>query len=126
VHYPAGTFPGQTEELKDDTHFNAYGAYELAKCVVEGIKHNNLDIAKYLLEGLPTFDSSRPDPVESWSLPASPPAPVFGAPTIGDLFSYIGRPRRSFYVSEITQPIEPKMIRAMSYVVVSRGQGFKG
>jgi lysophospholipase L1-like esterase len=30
VHYPAGTFPGQDEELKDDTHFNAYGAYELA------------------------------------------------------------------------------------------------
>jgi hypothetical protein len=23
VHYPAHTFPGQEEELKDDTHFNA-------------------------------------------------------------------------------------------------------
>ena len=25
VHYPAGTFPGQTEALADNTHFNAYG-----------------------------------------------------------------------------------------------------
>ena len=24
VHYPANTFPGQTTELKDDTHFNTY------------------------------------------------------------------------------------------------------
>jgi lysophospholipase L1-like esterase len=93
VHYPAGTFPGQAEELKDDTHFNSYGAYELAKCVVEGIKQNKLEIAKYLAEGQPTFDPSRPDPVDGWSLPASPPAPVFEAPAIGDLFFYVGRPR---------------------------------
>lgn len=26
VHYPAHTFPGQDQELKDDTHFNSYGA----------------------------------------------------------------------------------------------------
>src|SRR5207302_2127569 len=38
VQYPANTFPGQPKELKDNTHFNAYGAYELARCVVEGIK----------------------------------------------------------------------------------------
>lgn len=48
VHYPAGTFPDQTEELKDDTHFNSYGAYELAKCIVEGIKANKLPISKFL------------------------------------------------------------------------------
>jgi lysophospholipase L1-like esterase len=72
VHYPAGTYPGQTAELKDDTHFNAYGAYELAKCVVEGIKAAKLGIAKYLVEGLPTFDPARPDSLETWSLPASP------------------------------------------------------
>jgi hypothetical protein len=38
VHYPAGTFPNQKEELKDDTHFSNYGAFELARCVVEGIR----------------------------------------------------------------------------------------
>lgn len=72
VHYPAGTFPGQTAELKDDTHFNAYGAYELAKCIVEGIKAEKLGIAKYLVEELPTFDPAHPDSLETWNLPASP------------------------------------------------------
>jgi len=72
VHYPAGTYPGQTADLKDDTHFNSYGAYELAKCIVEGIKASKLGIAKYLVEGLPTFDPAHPDSLENWSLPASP------------------------------------------------------
>jgi lysophospholipase L1-like esterase len=72
VHYPAGTFPGQAAELKDDTHFNAYGAYELAKCIVEGIKTEKLGIGKYLVEGLPKFDPAHPDPVDGWNMPASP------------------------------------------------------
>ena len=45
VHYPAGTFPGQAADLKDDTHFNAYGAYELARAVVEGIRSAGLGLA---------------------------------------------------------------------------------
>jgi len=73
VQYPAGTFPGQDKELKDNTHFNAYGAYELARCIVEGIKANKLGIAKLLVDdALVAFDPSHPDPVESWTLPASP------------------------------------------------------
>lgn len=71
VHYPARTFPGQTVELKDDTHFNAYGAYELAKCVVQGIRNSHLDLARFLRTDAP-FDPSHPDPVESVHLPASP------------------------------------------------------
>ena len=42
VHYPAGTYPNQTKALADNTHFNPYGAYEIAKCVIEGIKQLNL------------------------------------------------------------------------------------
>jgi hypothetical protein len=72
VHYPAGTFPGQDKELKDDTHHNAYGGYELAKCVVEGIKANVPDLASHLRNDTPPFDPSKPDPVESFDLPASP------------------------------------------------------
>ncbi len=71
VHYPAGTFPGQTAVLKDDTHFNTYGGYELAKCIVEGIKANVPDLAKHLVDNLPSFDPSHPDPVDKWNLPAS-------------------------------------------------------
>lgn len=72
VHYPAGTFPGQTVELKDDTHFNAYGAYELAKCVVAGIKAVKLGLAASLTDDVSPFDPAHPDPVVSWHLPASP------------------------------------------------------
>ncbi len=71
VHYPAGTFPGQVKELKDDTHFNAYGAYQLAKCVVEGIKADHLGLAKYLTPDVPAFDPAHPDPADAWHLPAS-------------------------------------------------------
>ena len=74
VHYPAGTFPDQPHELKDDTHFNAYGAYQLAKCIVEGIKADKLALTKYLVPGVATFDPARPDPVDAWHLPASPVA----------------------------------------------------
>lgn len=48
VYYPAGTFPDQEEELKDDTHFNEYGAYELARLVAEGIRENIPDLTKSL------------------------------------------------------------------------------
>lgn len=72
VHYPAHTFPDQEQPLKDDTHFNAYGAYELARCIVSGIKANKLGLAKYLAGDTTDFDPARPDNVETWSLPASP------------------------------------------------------
>jgi len=76
VIYPANTFPDQKEALNDNTHFNSYGAYELAKCVIEGIKDNNLALKKYLLKGLPEFDPGKPDKFEDFSLPLSPHSPV--------------------------------------------------
>jgi hypothetical protein len=72
VHYPAGTFPGQDKELADDTHFTNYGAYELARCIVEGIKQNQLGLTKFLLNDVQPFDPERPDAVSSWKLPLSP------------------------------------------------------
>jgi lysophospholipase L1-like esterase len=71
VHYPAGSFPGQDKELKDDTHHNAYGGYELAKCIVEGIKANVPALAKFLVDDVPVFDPAHPDPVASFYVPAS-------------------------------------------------------
>lgn len=73
VHYPAGTFPGQATVLKDDTHFNAYGAYELAKCVVAGIKADKLGLVPFLTNDTPPFDPARPDPADAWSLPPDVP-----------------------------------------------------
>jgi beta-galactosidase len=72
VHYPAGTFPGQDTDLKDDTHFNAYGAYELARAVVEGIRSAGLGLASRLAPDVAPFDPAHPDSPDTWSLPASP------------------------------------------------------
>lgn len=56
----------------DNTHHNNYGSYELAKCVVQGIKQNRLDLAKFLVVDVPEFDPSRPDPFDQFKVPASP------------------------------------------------------
>jgi len=76
VIYPANTYPGQTNAFNDNTHFNGYGAYELAKCVVEGIRTSKLDLAKYLIDGLKPFDPAHPDSFETFSLPLSPKSSV--------------------------------------------------
>lgn len=72
VHYEANTFPGQTTALKDDTHFNTYGAYEIARCVAKGIGEAKLDITKYLQADKLIFDPARPDDVNKWYWPLSP------------------------------------------------------
>ncbi|BCM93652.1 rhamnogalacturonan acetylesterase RhgT [Abditibacteriota bacterium] len=77
VHYAANTFPGQTTALKDNTHFNTYGAFQLAKSVVEGIKKNLPDLAIHLTdEAQKPYDPAKPDPVAEWHLPPSPDAEV--------------------------------------------------
>ena len=58
--------------FQDGTHHNNYGSYELAKCVVEGIRQNKLDIAKYIVNDFKGFDPGKPDPVDSFVMLASP------------------------------------------------------
>ncbi len=72
VHYPANTFPDQPEELKDNTHFNSYGAYELARAIVQNIRDQKLPLARYLHSSIPRFDPSQPDSIGEWNLPPSP------------------------------------------------------
>ncbi|MBQ9664923.1 MAG: rhamnogalacturonan acetylesterase [Bacteroidaceae bacterium] len=61
VHYPAGTYPGQAKAFEDNTHFNPYGAYEIAKMMVEGMKSLNLPVVQHLRPDYITFDPSSPD-----------------------------------------------------------------
>jgi lysophospholipase L1-like esterase len=58
--------------FQDGTHHNNYGSYELAKCVVEGIKENKLELANHLARDLTPFDPSKPDEVKTFFMPASP------------------------------------------------------
>lgn len=69
VHYPANTFPGQDKKLEDNTHFNTYGAWQIAKCIVKGIKEAKLGIASSLRKEIAPFDPAHPDPVEKWNWP---------------------------------------------------------
>jgi lysophospholipase L1-like esterase len=57
--------------FQDGTHHNNYGSYELAKCVVEGIRSNRLGLAKYIVGDSPRFDPAHPDTVERFAVPAS-------------------------------------------------------
>lgn len=61
VQYPANTFPGQTKALEDNTHFNPYGAYEVAKCIVMGMKQIHLPIAQFLRKDFKDFNPYHPD-----------------------------------------------------------------
>lgn len=60
VHYPANTFTNQPIALEDNTHFNAYGANLIAKCVIEGIIKHNLPIKQYLRKGHKGWSPSKP------------------------------------------------------------------
>lgn len=75
VHYPANTFPGQEQALKDNTHFSTYGAYEIAKCIVKGIRDARLNLARYLVKDVPHFDPASPDDIVTWYWPLSPLKP---------------------------------------------------
>lgn len=61
VHYPANTYPNQPKDLADNTHFNPYGAYEVAKMVVMGMKQLQLPFLQYLRPDWQDFDPAHPD-----------------------------------------------------------------
>ena len=66
VHYPANTFPGQDKPLADNTHFNPFGAWEIAKMVVMGLKQMNSPLADGLCSDWQDFDPARPDNPDSF------------------------------------------------------------
>lgn len=61
VHYPANTFPRQDKPLADNTHFNPYGAWEIAKMVVMGLKQIDSSLANDLCDDWQDFDPACPD-----------------------------------------------------------------
>lgn len=72
VHYPSGSFPGQSKAFEDNTHFNPYGAYEISKMVVEGIKDLKLPITEYLKPTVGNYNPSQPDDWKSFKWHNSP------------------------------------------------------
>ena len=53
------------------THHNDYGSYQVAQCVLQGIRQNNLPIAKFIVDDFKDFDPAHPDPFDSFRIPPS-------------------------------------------------------
>lgn len=66
VHYPANTYPGQDKALADNTHFNPYGATQIARCILQDIRDQHLTLARYISAELPTYSPSHPQSPESF------------------------------------------------------------
>ena len=71
VHYKAGSFEGMPRDVADNTHFNTYGAYELAKCMVSAIQVSGLGLATHVIN-FSGFSPALPDDPESFRWPLSP------------------------------------------------------
>jgi lysophospholipase L1-like esterase len=60
-------------QFNDRTHHVEYGSYLQAKCVVEGIKQDNLPLAKYIVDDFGDFDPNHPEPTPAdFTLPPDP------------------------------------------------------
>jgi hypothetical protein len=60
--------------FQDGTHHKNYGSYELAKCVVNGIRENKLPLAKSIAADFGVFNPAKPDAVATFQMPVSPTA----------------------------------------------------
>ena len=70
VHYPAGAY-GEAA-LKDNTHFNPFGAYEISKLVVMGLKSLDIPFISNLREEWKDFNPRNPDNWEEFRWVESP------------------------------------------------------
>lgn len=55
----------------ENTHHNDYGSYEIAQCVLQGIRQNKLELAAFIVEDFKGFDPSHPDPIATFKVPTS-------------------------------------------------------
>ena len=72
VYFEANAYPGRTQAVKDDTHFSPFGAYEISRIIVKGIKENVPALAKYFKNDVKDFDPAKPDNFSSFYWPLSP------------------------------------------------------
>jgi lysophospholipase L1-like esterase len=72
VHYPAGSYPGQDKPFADNTHFNPYGAYEIAKCILIGLQQNNIPLRQYIRADFSGFNPAQPDDRDAFKWNDSP------------------------------------------------------
>jgi len=57
---------------RENTHHGNYGSYEIAKCVLEGIRKNGLGLTNAIVKDFKGFDPAHPDPIATFKVPPSP------------------------------------------------------
>ncbi len=72
MKFAAGSYPGVVTAINDSTHFNNYGAYELARCIVHGIREDKLPLTRFLDPSVPDFNPAHPDAFADFHLPYTP------------------------------------------------------
>ncbi|MDP9040190.1 MAG: rhamnogalacturonan acetylesterase [Acidobacteriota bacterium] len=72
MKFAAGSYPGVATAINDSTHFNNYGAYELARSIVHGIREAKLPLAGFLDPTVPDFNPAHPDAFATFHLPYTP------------------------------------------------------
>jgi lysophospholipase L1-like esterase len=71
VQYPENTFPGQVKALEDNTHFNSFGANEIALCVLKGIRELDIPLKKQIKKEIPDYNPKKPNYISNWTVPMS-------------------------------------------------------
>jgi lysophospholipase L1-like esterase len=56
---------------KDGTHHSPFGAYELAKLIVQGLIDDKVPVAQQVVDGWRTFDPAHPDAESDFNVPPS-------------------------------------------------------
>jgi lysophospholipase L1-like esterase len=56
----------------DATHHSPFGAYELAQCVLDGIRQSVPELASHIANDVKPFDLAKPDQVDAIYIPTSP------------------------------------------------------
>jgi lysophospholipase L1-like esterase len=64
--------PNLGKAFQDGTHHNNYGSYELAQCVIEGIRQDHLPLAKFIVKDFKGFDPAHPDNPDTFHMAVSP------------------------------------------------------
>lgn len=66
-----GTNKKYAKALEDNTHFNSFGANEIALCVIKGIGDLTIPLKHYITKQTPSYNSKKPNSISTWTLPMS-------------------------------------------------------
>lgn len=72
AHFPANTYPGQTQQTEDNTHFRPFGAYEVARLMIKGVRDKLPELARLIATDVPMIDPAKPDAYATFYWPDSP------------------------------------------------------